>query len=415
MPWSGWSQVSDGSLHFLSGSAVSSQATLNFLRNNPVLRRCSAPDVERSARLWRLQPIDKGDILWVQGMPSQELGIVVQGDLQVDVNGAEVGMVRSGELVGEVATFFGQERSASLRAHTRTQVLTLGIDGLRTLRREDSPVYRALLDQALLSVVRRVRATNLRIAMEATGDHQPPGRKNAGAFARMWKKLRPGAPKAPCPPIEPLLKKQPGLSRLDDASLQKLGALWTPVPIEEGRVVVLEGDESDTAYLIATGEVAVLRNVRGDRAEKLCSLHAGDQFGSNTLVEKGTRTASCVMASAGWLYTIHTRDFQKPPEEIARVWKESVLRTLTAQIRNANRALNLAHARSATAKKRAQTKQRAMDGGSSPKKDERFQALLTASGYLEALPVSEEGLAKVDFVVDEDMARTIAARKARRP
>lgn len=396
-----------------------SQNTLNFLLNNPVLRRCPAPDLKASSGLWRLQTVDAGDILWVQGMPSQELGVVVQGELQVDVNGVEVGLVRSGELIGEVATFFGQERSASLRAQTRVQVLTLSIDGLRTLRRKENPVYMALLDQALVSVVRRVRSTNVRIALAATGGQAAPARKDQGAFAKMWKKLRPGGPKDECPPILPLLKRQPGLSRMDDAALEKLGALWTPVPVEEGKVVVLEGEEGEAAYLIASGDVDVLRNVRGDKAEKLCSLGAGDQFGANTLVEKGTRTASCVMATAGWLYTIEGKDFRNPPQEVARLWKESVLSTLTAQIRNANRALNLAQARTVANEKRAELKRRveaeAGDKRSKrKKKDDSFKQLLAASGYLEGLPASEQGLEQVDFVVDEDMARTIAARNARR-
>jgi CRP-like cAMP-binding protein len=397
---------------------VSSNNTLNFLMNNPVLRKCAAPELNKSARLWRLQRVDAGDILWVQGMPSQELAVVVQGEFSVDVNGVEVGLIRSGELIGEVATFFGQERSASLRAKTRVQILTLSIDGLRTLRREGSPVYLALLDQALVSVVRRVRSTNVRIAKAATGGQAAPSRKDQGAFAKMWKKFRPGLPKVECPPIEPLLKKQPGLNRIDDASLAKLGGMWTATAVEEGHVVCLEGEEGATAYLIAMGDVDVLRNVRGDKAEKLCTLGAGDQFGANTLVEKGTRTASCVMATAGWLYSIDSTSFRNPPAEVGHIWKESVLATLTSQIRNANRALNLARARSVATEKRAEMKERVATAGvrkkaASKKKRDNFAQLLQASGYLEGLPTSEEGLEQVDFVIDEDMARTIAARKVR--
>lgn len=398
---------------------MSQTNTLNFLMNSPVLRRCPAPALTASARLWRMQTVDSGDILWVQGMPSQELAVVVQGELSVDVDGAEVGEVRSGELIGEVATFFGQERSASLRSRSRVKILTLSIDGLRTLRRQDSPVYLALLDHALLSVVRRVRSTNVRIAKAATGGEKAPSRKDRGAFARMWKKVNPGLPKEPCPPIAPLLKQQPGLSRVDDETLEKLGSLWTAQPVEEGHVVCLEGEEGRGAYLIAMGEVDVLRNVRGDKAEKLCTLAAGHQFGANTLVEPGTRTASCVMTSKGWLYTIDAERFKNPPTEVASVWKESVLATLTAQIRNANRALNLAQTRTAVAEQRAAIQAKAASRAADakarkPATGDDFQKLLRASGYLEGLPASEEGLAQMTFVIDDDMARTLAARKARR-
>ena len=395
---------------------MSQSNTLNFLMNSPVLRSCPAAALTASARLWRMQSVDAGDILWVQGMPSQELAVVIQGEFGVDVNGVEVGEVRSGELIGEVATFFGQERSASLRARTRVKILTLSIDGLRTLRREHSPVYLTLLDHALFSVARRVRSTNVRIAQAATGGEQAPSRKDPGAFARMWRKVNPGLPKAPCPPIAPLLKQQPGLSRVDDETLEKLGSLWTAQPVEEGHVVCLEGEQGHGAYLIALGQVDVLRNVRGDKAEKLCTLAPGHQFGANTLVEPGTRTASCVMTSKGWLYTIDAERFKSPPAEVAKVWKESVLATLTAQIRNANRALNLAQARSAVAEKRATLKARSASRAAASKatKGDDFQQLLQASGYLEGLPASEKGLEQVQFVIDDDMARTLAARKVRR-
>ena len=203
---------------------------------------------------------------------------------------------------------------------------------------------------------------------------------------------------------------------MDDETLEKLGSLWTAQPVEEGHVVCLEGEQGHGAYLIALGQVDVLRNVRGDKAEKLCTLAPGHQFGANTLVEPGTRTASCVMTSKGWLYTIDAERFKNPPAEVAKVWKESVLATLTAQIRNANRALNLAQARSAVAEKRATLKARSASRAATSKatKGDDFQQLLQASGYLEGLPASEKGLEQVQFVIDDDMARTLAARKVRR-
>ena len=140
-------------------------------------------------------------------------------------------------------------------------------------------------------------------------------------LARMWRKLRPGGPKVDCPSLMPLLRDLPHLQTAPAEVLEALTGLFHAQPVEEGEILCLEGEPGETAYLVADGHIDVLRHVRGERAERLATLGPGDLFGVNSVVERSTRTASCVAAEAGWVYRIGSEDFRQPGGEVRRVWQ----------------------------------------------------------------------------------------------
>ncbi len=361
----------------------------------PFFRRVAPVDVRASAPLWNEVSLSPRDILWRQGDAVDELGVTVVGDLAAEVNGVEVGRVLPGELIGEASAFFhGTMRSASLRARSAVQVLTLSTASLRTLRWQRSPVYDALLEQALVTLVRRVRATDARIAQVAQGTAAAPARTEPSALVRFWKALRPGGPTGACPPLASLIRKQPGLKDVSDELVAAIGAGFVQEPVQEGQILFLEGEPGAASYIVADGQVDVLRHVRGERAELLASLRAGDQFGINTLVERGSRTASCVAASAGWLYRMDAEAFGKLRGEARLVWRESVLAALASQIRNANTALQRA----------TPAEERVRSAASEPVREDGFKQLLKASGFLEGLPTDSE-LESLQVVETEDARR----------
>jgi CRP-like cAMP-binding protein len=117
---------------------------------------------------------------------------------------------------------------------------------------------------------------------------------------------------------------------------------FSPVSFNEGESLFLEGDHGDAMYVLAEGEVDVLRSTRGDRAVLLATLGPGTPLGLNALVEPGRRTASCVARTAGWAYTTDTSHFRDPPSVARTVWRESVLLDLSTQLRRS--AVNLVRA-----------------------------------------------------------------------
>lgn len=366
----------------------------------PFLRKASASELRASAPLWDQVSLGPGEALWDEGAAVDELGVLVIGELVAESEGVEVGRVLPGEICGEASSFFeGQVRSATLRARTGAQVLTLPTASLRTLRWQRSRVYDALLDQALLQLGRRVKATNQRIAQVVQGGVAAPARKEPSVLVRLWRTLRPGGPTGPCPELAPLLRKMPGLKNAGDDAIAALATAFLAEPVEEGQIVFLEGEAGAAGYIVGEGQIDVLRHVRGDRAELLATLQPGDPFGINTLVERGERTASCVAGAPGWLWRMDAEAHAALRGDARLVWRESLLASLGTQIRGANtalqRALRAAGARPGDARPAARP-----SAG-----EDGFQDLLRASGFLEALPTGESDLERLEVVITEDEKR----------
>ncbi len=360
----------------------------------PMFQRVSSRDINASADLWKPVSLANGETLWGQGEAVDQLAVVLLGELAAVVDGHEVGRVLPGELLGEASAFFaGTTRSATLVARRDTQVVALSTQSLRTLRWQRSALYDALLDQGLRAMVRRVRATDQKIAFLALGGEKAPARTEPSALGRLWRVLRPGGPKTEAPDLLPLLHRLAGLKDAEPEALLAIAAAFVAEPVEEGQVLFLENEPGACAWVVAEGAVDVLRHVRGERAELLATLGPGDLFGANTLIEKGPRTASCVAVQPGWVYRIDAEGLARLKGDARMRWRETVLGTLAAQIRLANRSLNLAATHANTPGEKARTA------------ESGFNQLLAASGYLEALPVSEAQLNAVTFSVTDDAER----------
>ena len=346
----------------------------------PWLAAVGRGELSNTRKLWTHTRLPPGEPLWQQGARSGEIALLVEGELGVFVDGGRVGTVHRFELLGEAAAWFQRiDRTATVKAKFFAQVVSLPVEALSQLRKERSPVYSALLEQALVTLARRIRAVDLAIAKAGAGAVERP-RREASFAQKMWRKLVPGKPKGACPELLPLLQKQPGLKLLKDHQLEEIGKSWEAVALQEGEVVFLEGEQGDSAYLVADGEIEVIRNVRGDKAQRLAVLLAGDTFGINTLVEPGTRSASCVAGGPTWIYRISRKSFRTPRGDTGTLWKESILGSLASQIRAANLALNRA--------KRVPPP----PGGRRADSPEAFRQLLLAHGLIEGLPISEHSV-----------------------
>jgi len=346
----------------------------------PWLAPVGRGELSKTRKLWTATRLPPGEPFWNQGAKSGDIAIVTEGELGVFVDGGRVGTVHRFELIGEAAAWFQHiDRTATVKAKFFARVVSLPVEALKQLRKDRSPVYSALLEQALVTLTRRIRAVDLDIAKAGAGAVTRPTREQ-GFAQKMWRKLVPGKPKGACPDLIPLLKKQPGLKLLPDHQLADIAKGWEPVALQEGEVVFLEGEPGDCAYVVADGEVEVIRNVRGDKAQRLAVLLAGDTFGMNTLIERGTRSASCVAGGPTWVYRISGKVFRTPRGDSGTLWKESILASLASQIRSANLALNRAK------------KLPPPPGGRRADSPEAFRQLLLAHGLIEGLPTSEHSV-----------------------
>jgi len=221
-----------------------------------------------------------------------------------------------------------------------------------------------------------------------------------------------------------------------------------------GSQLVREGDEGDACYLLAAGEVDVIKNLPDGRKVKLATLPAGTLFGQAGLIPGQTRTAD--VRAVG---NIEVLSLERATLEWAlgrgEAWAVAVQALvavgLVKQLRTALERLGeLARAEDASAeitgRKRSEIQQakslnasfdglRAKGTGSAPAVTSPTASVGAVStideeaideapnegsvgGLLELLRSTEEALASsgfdanaVEFVFDEDQMRTAEARR----
>lgn len=368
------------------------------IRRLSQFRALHPAELERAAVMFEVVELEPGEVYWKQGAPVDSFGLLTRGGFTATVDGVETGKAGAPDVIGEVGAFVaGSVRSATLTATEKTRVLALSIHHLANLRSQDSPVYEVILGAALVAIVRRIKSTDAKIARVACGGQPAPDRSEPSVLVKLWKALVPGKPETAAPAAEFLVRRQPGLRDATKEMIAGIAGTFTAKAFAEGEAVFFEGDAGAAMYIVAAGQVDVLRNVKGERAELLASLRPGDQFGANTLVEKGPRTASCVAVTPTWLLRMDAAAFEGMKGEAGRAWRESILAALASQQRNANTNYNRAVAGS-----------RGTETG-----PDQFKQLMKASGFLEGLSTDEDSLLEeIQFVIDDDMRRNPKNRRS---
>lgn len=376
------------------------------LASIPALRDVAALDLIAAAPCWTQRALESGHPLWTEGERADGLAMLVSGEMIAERQGKELGRVLSGEVLGEASAFLREHsRTVTLRAAVPCRVLLISAAKLDTLRGLGSGVYDALVDLAHHALVRRIHAANLRIARSSTGSEAAPARAERSALVRLWNTLRPGLPSGPCPTLESLLPNLPGLHAADDATIAAIAKGFTAEAVGAGTILFLEGEPGTSAWLLASGRVDVLRNVRGGQAERLATLDAGSLLGVNALIERDARTASCIAATPCWLYRMDGRAGYKHLRGLQRqAWRETLLGALTLQMRSADHSLDNQGVSP------SETTEPEVHGAKRPKSADRFTELLRASGWTDELDGLD--LSDVETIVTEDDRRSRVRRPA---
>ena len=89
-----------------------------------------------------------------------------------------------------------------------------------------------------------------------------------------------------------LLARVPVFSTLEREHLERIAELAVPRAFEPGQVVFLEGDASDTCYVVRSGRARAVREHSGGRTITLATFGPGDIFGELALFEDERRSAT---------------------------------------------------------------------------------------------------------------------------
>jgi len=308
-----------------------------YLNLLPLFGDCSKKRLESASLLWDVKQLMSGETLWWQGEPATEFGFVVSGRFQVHIVQKVIGEVRSGEMIGESGAFCDDQRTASVSAMENAEIIVISKSNLGLLRNTHPEIYDAILDYCLDSSAKRVHEMGMKIAKMAKGDQNAPRRVEDSALSKWIKRLTGAGNQQPASPL-PALRKLPKLKKASEETLEAITKAMTPHYAARGKPVFLQGDPGDSVFLLAEGCVDVIRNVKGDRGERLASLYPGALFGTGSLLLKKRRNAACVASEGAdcWIYEMDRKSHDSLKDEPGRIWKESLLNALSSQLRNAD-------------------------------------------------------------------------------
>lgn len=183
------------------------------------------------------------------------------------------------------------------------------------------PAAFKVLRKICLDLCSRLRATNERIV--------PSGHQHVET---------PALPPARRPEVEeldafPAFKALPAVVKL--ALAQKLDVY----EFHELTPLFAEGEPSDGAYFLVSGEVSVGRN-----GKTLANLPAGTMFGVVACIDSGPRSASCLTTGPAKLFRMSERHFDglfASGHRFAYQMVDLVARQLVSHVREANQMLPL--------------------------------------------------------------------------
>lgn len=154
--------------------------TERFLRDVRLFREFTAPDLAALAHSLRARALRRGQVLFREGDPGEEMFLVRDGVVVVSkaVTGRVeqvLARVAAGDFFGEMSLFDRSPRSATVQAETDAALLVLDRVALRTLTRENPRAAAAFFEALVHVFIERLRASGDLVAevtrwgLEATG------------------------------------------------------------------------------------------------------------------------------------------------------------------------------------------------------------------------------------------------------
>ncbi|GIX21433.1 MAG: Crp/Fnr family transcriptional regulator [Gammaproteobacteria bacterium] len=135
-----------------------------------------------------------------------------------------------------------------------------------------------------------------------------------------------------------LLRHIPLFEGLDDAQRALLAGACLRRRYPRGALVVQEGEQSDTLYLIIQGQVKVCRSTEDGREVVLSLLREGEHFGEMALLDAQPRSASVYTMTASELGLIRKADFERVLLDNPRL-ALAIMVSLCQRLRAADRSI----------------------------------------------------------------------------
>jgi len=135
-----------------------------------------------------------------------------------------------------------------------------------------------------------------------------------------------------------VLRTVPLFAGFPDEQLRLLAAVVTRRNVPRGTIVIVEGDPTDSLYIIIAGRLKVMMSDTEGKEVILAMLGPGEYFGEMGLIDDSPRSATVMTVEVCELIVVTKREFKKILSENFDM-AETVMRGLVRRLREADRKI----------------------------------------------------------------------------
>ncbi|XP_036402706.1 cGMP-dependent protein kinase 2 [Megalops cyprinoides] len=209
------------------------------IMNNDFLKRLEPQHMREMVDCMYEKIYTEGQLVIQEGEPGNYLYVLADGLLEVIQNGKLLGQMHPGTAFGELAILYNCKRTASVKAVSQSHIWAL-----------DRQMFQSIM----------MRSTQAR-------------HEEYFSFLR-------------------------SVSLLKDLPEEKLAKIVDCLEVEyfdKGEYIIREGEEGNTFFIIAKGEVSVTQTMEGcPEPQEIKTLGVGDYFGEKALISEDVRSANII-------------------------------------------------------------------------------------------------------------------------
>ncbi|XP_061560262.1 cGMP-dependent protein kinase 2 isoform X2 [Phycodurus eques] len=224
------------------------------IQKNDFLSRLDDEQIAMMVDLLETFDVSRGGEVIKEGSEGDSMYIVAAGELIVTQAGRELRTLTSGDVFGELAILYNCKRTATVKAKTEVRLWCMERQTYRTIITNKSKKKR----EQLLGFLKTSRT----------------------------------------------------LKDLNDVQLSKIIDSMEEVKYQNKDVIVREGAEANTFYIILKGEVLVTKSVNGLQ-KQIRRMGKGEHFGEQALIREVLRTATCAAEGPVTCFSIDKEVFEE--------------------------------------------------------------------------------------------------------
>lgn len=293
------------------------------------------PDVAAEAQAFLAHAtFEAGDVIMLEGEEDHSIAFVLTGTVELNSNGVVLGHAGTRDIVGEAELFALCPRVATVTATTACELLVLDENGYQELLASGNPVAYALERQVIKRLGERIRSVNNGIAEVSQGQEKVVTQTQKSVMERLFSPFQRPPPPVDVDPL-PVLRRSEMFGWAPEDALREIATIFKSASYQPQDPICRQGESGERMYIIETGDVDVVLDIKGTRIEKVGQLGPGQAFGDSSIALGTPRAASCVARTAVTAIVMDRAkflEFYGLDASIGSIFRQGIIRNLIVQL-----------------------------------------------------------------------------------